>query len=102
MTYTARELRELGRPISAEAIELRRWRREHYLTIAELAAILGVSNSTLEKAEIGRARLPRSYVPLIRAMYARWSRAALPATAVARAERRTRRIGAITEGGTGP
>ena len=78
MTYSDKELAELGRVLEPEVIELRRWRRERCMTQDELAAVLGVPGTSLGHVETGTKPLPKSWRPLIEALYARWSDERLP------------------------
>ena len=95
MTYTAKELERLGRALDPAAIELRRWRRAHFMTVAELGAVLGVSARTMKDVELGMQRMPQRWLPLVAALYARWDDAKLPAAAARRAERRAKERQAI-------
>ena len=90
MTYTAKELERLGRALERDAIELRRWRRAHFMTVAELAAVLSISCSYLSDVERGRHPMPKHWKRRVADLYRRWSDAKLPAAAVARAERRAK------------
>jgi hypothetical protein len=90
MTYTAKELERLGRAIAPPVVELRRWRRAHFLTVPELAAILGINAQYLGQVELGWRAMPRSWPRRIAALYKRWSDVRLPAASVVRAERRAK------------
>lgn len=90
MAYTAKELERLGRALDPAVVELRRWRRAHFLTVAELAAILGINDAYLAHVELGWRAMPRSWPRRIAALYKRWSDMKLPTAAVARAERRAK------------
>lgn len=90
MTYTAEELQALGRRVDPRAVELRKWRRAHHLSQAELAAILGVDVHQLVRFETGVIAMPRAWPPLIDGLYRRWSDARMPHAAQKRAERRRR------------
>lgn len=90
MTYTAKELERLRRALDPAAVELRRWRRAHCMTVVELAAVLSISPSYLSDVERGRLPMPKHWKRRVADLYRRWSDAKLPAAAVARAERRAK------------
>lgn len=71
MTLSRGEL-ERERAVTAEALDWRRWRRSMCLTIAEAAAMAGMSTDWLQRVELGRPMGPKTRAKL-QVLMARWS-----------------------------
>lgn len=77
MTYTTKELERNGVP--AVALEMRSWRREQGLSQAELAKLLEVSLSYVQKIERGLMPPPARWQALLEHLRASWTEAMRPA-----------------------
>lgn len=77
MTYLARELEVRG--VSPDAIVIREWRREHRLTQAEMAKLMGVSCDTLHRVELGRSGISERVWSRVQLLRAEWTESMRPA-----------------------
>lgn len=101
MTYTARELEAMGRSVTPEAVELRRWRRERCISQKELSKRLGVGASEVGRFEVGilrpnkdgSPRVPKRWPELLARLYATWTPADLSVRARVRLANRLRARG---------